>query len=148
MKTISKNSDQLAGIVKLIAIPVGVITSILSGSVNVSDNDSVYLINCSIDSIQHEDKITDDDNGKFHAHRVTGVIHGSDTVSSAYLNILAATYLVLLLQTDNGSWVRIGEKTNAMSLIWNYSSIRPGYEIEFTGNLTTEALQNNDPNYD
>lgn len=147
MKTILKNSDQLPGLVKIIAIPTGNIASIVGNVITVLSDNEVYLLQASIDSVQHNAVLTDDDNGKFFAHTVSAVLHGRDEVSDQYLQQIAMGYSVVLLQKDDASWYRIGDKENAMSLLFNFDTSRPGYTLEFSGALSYKSAPVADPDF-
>jgi len=147
MKTISKNSDQLPGLVKIIVIPTGNIASIVGNVITVLSKDEVYLLQASYDSVQHNAVLTDDDNGKFFAQTVSAVLHGRDNVSDGYLQQIAMGYSVVLLQRDDTTWYRLGDKDNAMSLLMDYGTMRPGYELEFSGALSYESAPVADPDF-
>lgn len=146
MKTITKNSNQLPGHIKLIAIPVWNINSIINGNVNVKSNDDVFLIECSHDTLNHDAKLEDTDNGKFYTHDVSAVLQGENDTND-YLDLLSRNTNVLLMQTDNGSWIRVGDLDNGLSLTFNYSSEKPGYNISFTGELLYKSKPNSVPAY-
>ncbi|MGE4568028.1 MAG: hypothetical protein AB7C90_02460 [Bacteroidales bacterium] len=142
MKTISKNSDLLPGYVKLIAIPVWNISSIAANRVNVISNNDVYFFQCSIDSIHHDAKQIEGDHGPYFEHSVTATIQGYNDQAEGYLNSIQASPVVLLMQQDDASWIRLGDTECALVLTRDFTTQKPGYDISFTGELTYKSMPN------
>jgi hypothetical protein len=142
MKTITKNSELLPGYVKLIVIPTSNIVSIESNQVNVISNNNVYLIQCSIDSINHEARHIENENGKFYEHTVSARLQGYNNNNDSALSEISVPNVVLLLLTDENTWIRLGDKENALSFTGDFNTDKPGYDIMFVGELPYKSMPN------
>jgi len=88
----------------------------------------------------------DEDNGTYYDHQVTAFVPGEHESNSEF-DDLARHYVVLLLQTDNGSWIRLGDKSYPLKFLPKYSTQKPGYDLLFTGQLLYKSQPNVVPAY-
>ncbi len=142
MQTVTKQSDMLPGYVKLIVIPVRNISSIADNLVNVISYDDVFLIQSSIESLHHTAKQIDGEQGKYYEHSVSAVLHGYTHAIADQLEDLSIGPVVVLMQTDDASWIRLGETDNALSFTADFDTERPGYDILITGELPYKSMPN------
>lgn len=147
MKTISKFSDLLPGYVQLIVIPTQNISAIAQNTVNVISNDDVFLIQASNDSISHEAPMAENDHGKYFDHLVTATLQGYGKDQEDEIKSIYSGYVVLLMQTDDASWIRLGSTENPMNLIIDFSSAKPGFNLQFSGQLPYKSMPNVIPDY-
>lgn len=147
MKILSKNSDQIAGLIKIICIPAWNIAAISGLQVSVISNDKVFMLQCAIDSLHHQAELIENENGKFFQHDISGFLPGDKAENDPYLNLLSIAPVILLTQTDDGSWVRIGDSEHALSFTYQYSTKSPGYDLSFKGDLIYKSMQTAVPDY-
>lgn len=139
--TINKLSDLLPGYINLFVIPVSNIVA-TGNEIEVFSLDDVFQIQASVDSIHHEVTHINDENGSYFQHQVTATLQGYSTENASKLERCANTPVILRMQRDDGNFIRLGDKTNALVFTAPFSSTKPGYDLLFTGEFDYEFQPN------
>lgn len=138
MKTISKTTNQLPGLIALYAIPSWNISSIDGAAITLVSTNDVYNFQFSNDSLQHECKPVESDAGTYYEHKVTGQIFGRSQENTDELQAIKNTKFIVLLMDENLQWKRLGSVENPLTLVYEYTSAKPGYNITFSYTDTCE----------
>lgn len=139
--TINKNADRLPAYISLFVIPVWNVLA-TNTKIEVISLDDVYQVQASIDSIHHEATHINDENGSYYQHQVTATLQGYSIDSASKLAKCLMSPVVLMMQRDDGGYIRLGDYDNALTFTAPFSSVKPGYDLLFVGELAYEFQPN------
>ncbi|MCX6231117.1 MAG: hypothetical protein NTZ33_06195 [Bacteroidetes bacterium] len=141
MQTINKNSEKLAGVVDLYAIPTTNIIKILNKDIFCLNQDEIYHFLCATESIVHSSSSEIKDAGQLFTNKVSAFIPGQHNSIDKTLTKLARYKFVVVVRNQDDTYIMIGDKEIGLNFKWNYSnssnwSASVGYELSFLGENT------------
>lgn len=140
MITINKVKDFVPGVLKLFAIPIYNIQSIVNDVIAIKDENAYYKIVFANDSLQADYTPQKSENGDYYQIDISGFIPGESVQNTKVLNIIRKYRFVVIYQESDGTFRWAGNKSTGLLLNLTYSSGNAdnpakGYNLVFEGSL-------------
>ncbi|MFZ4401474.1 MAG: hypothetical protein ACOYO1_15670 [Bacteroidales bacterium] len=142
MQTINKNSEKLAGVVDLYAIPCSNVKKIENKQIFCSDINEIYQFICASESIAHNYTSENKESGQLFVNKVTAYMPGLDINIDKLFNKLKQYKFVVVIRNQDSQYIMIGDNQIGLVFEWNYVNTSNwsgsvGYELKFETNASS-----------
>jgi len=146
MKEISKQTNHLSVHLRIIAIPLNNIKSILGSKIECHNQSLNYILNCSRESISYFSPTQYSKAVNLISHKISATVTGRSTENDGLLEKMLRYKFVVILQNADGNSTRIGNQSKVLSFSFVYATASQskgikGYTISFTGDILSSQVE-------
>ena len=142
MPTITKTTNQLPGILEIIAIPVTAISEINDNDIIVPNPSNIFRFKPSADSGEYRMDHRNSENGDYFRHFVTTYIQGYTPEKNKDFAEAVSHEHVLIIQNEDGTWKRLGSPDYPFQFTIGFQTQGPGYNLRFTADTLIPEYPN------